>query len=173
MQPKRLSVALLSLAAMAHSQAAIAAECVTEQEVSGLAIYALPSIVNGIGPICSAHLSSQGYLAQKSQGLAERYAQLGDANWPLAKSAMLKFIEKKDSGFEALASLPDNAVRPLVEAVLVQKITADIKPQDCPKIERGMEIIDKLPPETVGEVIGFIMGMVKPKSPEICPTEQP
>jgi hypothetical protein len=68
--------------------------------------------------------------------------------------------------------LPDEAVRPLVEAVLVQKIASDIKPQNCPKIERGFELIDKLPPETVGEVIGFVMGLVKPKSPEICP-EQP
>ncbi len=172
MQPKRLSVTLIALAALAQAQAAMAAECVTEREVSGLAIYALPSIVNGIDPICAPHLASDGYLAQNSQNLAERYARLGDANWPLAKSAMLKFIGEKDAGSEAIASLPDEAVRPLVEAVLVQKIAGDIKPQNCPKIERGFQLIDKLPPETVGEVIGFVMGLVKPKSPEICP-EQP
>jgi len=172
MQPKRLSVTLIALAALAQAQAATAAECVTEREVSSLAIYALPSIINGVEPICAPHLASDGYLAQNGPDLTDRYARLGDANWPLAKSAMLKFIGEKDAGFEAIASLPDDAVRPLVEAVLVQKIAGDIKPQNCPKIERGFELIDKLPPETVGEVIGFVMGLVKPKNPEICP-EQP
>lgn len=82
-------------------------------------------------------------------------------------------MEKKDSGFDTLASLPDEAVRPLVEAMLVQKLTGDIQPDECPRIERGLEIVDELPPETVGELIGYVMGLVKPKNPEICPNEQP
>lgn len=172
MHSKRLSAALIAFAALAHTQVAMAAECVTEKEVSGLAIYALPSIVNGIGPVCAPHLPTDGYLARHGKDLVERYAKLGNANWPLAKSAMLKFIENKDAGFDALASLPDDAVRPLVDAVLVQKIAGDIKTQDCGKIERGLGLIDKLPPETVGELIGFVMGLVQSKKPEICP-EQP
>jgi hypothetical protein len=173
MRLKRLPIALLSLAAMAHWQAAVAAECITEQEVSGLAIFAVPSIVNAALPVCSPHLSPDGYLGKNGGALTDRYGRLGDANWPLAKTALFKFIDRKDSGLDVLVGLPDDAMRPLVEAVLAQKISADIKPQDCPKIERGFQIIDQLPPETVGEVIGFVMGLVKPKNPVMCPNEQP
>lgn len=173
MRANHFTIALVGFAALAHSQAAMAAQCVTEDEIAGLAIYAVPPLINGLAPVCGPVLSPDGYLAQKGEALADRYAQLGDANWPLAKSAMLKFIEKKDSGFDALATLPDEAVRPLIEAVLVQKLASDIPTKDCPKIERGLEIADELPPETVGVLIGFIMGLVKPKNPEICLNGQP
>lgn len=177
MQRNSVLASFAAMAALLHTPAANAAAnstaCISEAEVSGLAIYAMPSLLDGVGGICAEHLSPDGFLASNGVQLADNYTELSQSSWPLAKSGLMKFIGDDSGDLAMFAELPDEAVRPFVDAIIIQKITGEIKPGDCSRIERGIRILAPLPPENTGELIGFIMSMVKVKNPQICPSETP
>jgi hypothetical protein len=68
-----------------------------------------------------------------------------------------------------LAALPEDALRPFVDALVGQMIAGEIKPDSCGKIERGLELLSPLPAENVGGLVAFIVELSNRKSPPICP----
>ncbi|MBD3730598.1 MAG: hypothetical protein IE933_12935 [Sphingomonadales bacterium] len=172
MTKTRLTAGLLALAAMAHAPAAMAQECISEKEVSSLAIYVTPLVIDSVRDKCAGTLSASGFLATKGNDFRARYAALGDDTWPSAKSALFKFMGKKaGSGSNDIAQfkdLPDNVTRPLVDAIFTQKIGEDLKVKDCSKFERGMKLISPLEPRDTGALLAFIAAMAGVKNPAIC-----
>ena len=163
--------AALALAALMQAPVAQAQEsCVSEKEVAALAIYAAPSLIQGVSTRCGKNLPANGFLATQGAALAQRYQTQQLAVWPQAKQAMLKLINKPDE-VELIRQLPDDAVRPLFGSVVSQMLVKDIKPADCGKIERGIKILAPLPVESVGEITGFLMSMAgsESKGPKVCP----
>jgi hypothetical protein len=176
---KRIIAGTTALATLLSAQAATAqaaASCVSEREVAQLAVYAVPSMVEGVRGKCAKTLSSSGYLATKGTALASRYAALQGETWPEAKRAIAKFATAKADAetantFATLAGLPDEAVRPLVDALIAQKIGETIKTKDCSKVERGIQLLSPLGPRDSGALVGFIFAMVKPDAVAICPAK--
>lgn len=166
---------LFATQAQAQSQAASA--CLTEREVAQMAIYAVPSLVEGVRGKCGKTLSPSGFLASKGADFAARYAALQNETWPVAKAAILKFVGGKQAqakGRDSLAmfaSLPDEAVRPLVDAMIAQEIGASLKPAQCTNVERGIQLASVMSPRDSGALIAFVMAMAKPKEPAICPAK--
>ena len=66
--------------------------CMTEQEVSAIAIYSVPSLVQAVRLRCSGELVASGYLARRGDALAARYVALQPAVWPRAKSGLIKLF---------------------------------------------------------------------------------
>jgi hypothetical protein len=169
--------AIAAVASLGISQAAsaqVAGACITERELSNLAIYAVPSLVEGVRGKCAPSLSPNGFLATRGDGFAAKYAALQAETWPGAKSAMTKFAAPKAKGEAAdslamLAGLPDDAVRPLVDALIAQKIGEEVKIKDCVNIERGMRLLAPLDPRDSGALVGFVLAIVKPDDARICP----
>ena len=131
--------------AQAQAQAQAAKACLTEREVAQMAIYAVPSVVEGVRGKCAARLSSSGFLATKGDAFAAKYAALQNETWPVAKAGILKFVGTPRAGavkandpIAMFASLPDDAVRPLVDAMIAQKIGESIKLDHCANVERAM-----------------------------------
>jgi hypothetical protein len=146
--------------------------CISEEEVSSMAIYAMPGLVQSMHITCGASLAPDGFLATEGDSMAGRYAALQDAAWPQAKSGIMKFAgaraKKKSAELDILAQLPDNAVRPLLEAMLVQEVSAKIAQKDCRKAERAMEAIAPIEPETAGNLIGVVIGIAGVQNPPVC-----
>ncbi|BBC73146.1 conserved hypothetical protein [Altererythrobacter sp. B11] len=175
--------AALGAAALAIQPQAAAAQgsCVTEAEVGAMALYAMPQAIQAVRLGCSGQLSSNGYLARHGDELIASYTALQDRNWPGAKSALLKLVtsglqqqpslENRGVNLDLIRQLPDNAVRPLVEAMVVQKLQPIIKPESCGRIERVVEAIAPVQPEIAGKLIGVISGLVELKQPSICPVD--
>ena len=167
------AASLVPVQTYAHAQAAKA--CLTEREVAQIAIYAVPSIVEGVRGKCSARLAKNGFLATRGAEFSAKYTALQNETWPVAKSGILKFVggnagqAKADDPLAMFAALPDQSVRPLVDAMIAQKIGQEIKPEQCNNVERGIQLASVMSPRDSGAMIAFVMAMAKPKSPAICP----
>jgi len=182
MKSRRFAAASLALAIVAQSGAAHAQQtCLTEREAAHLAVYAVPAGIQGVQQKCARSLKSNGFLATRGPALAARYAALQVETWPSAKGALLKFVGggAGDSDKQAarnpiigdIAALPDEALRPLVDALFAQKLAESIRPGDCSMVERGLSLIAPLNPRDAGALIGFVMGFTRSKQFPICPQE--
>lgn len=170
---------LAAAAASALALQPIAAQaqqtCVTEMEVSAIAIYSVPSLVEAMRLRCGSELSANGYIAKRGDTLSGRYAALQPRVWPRAKSGMLKIIGAQSSAaqgrqmLDSIGSLPDEAVRPLVDAWIVQETSARIPVANCQRIEWVVEALAPVEPEVAGGLIGAIVGLVDPDKMPVCP----
>lgn len=168
------AAALSLLSAEAH--AAQTPPCVTEEEVSGMMAFAMPSALDGITRACRPHLAGNGYFATQGTALVSRYAARKDAAWPMARRAFVKFGSERDpKAAETFEMLPDAALQPFVEAMMSQMIGSDVKSKDCANYERLASLLDPLPPENTAALFGVILGIVGNKpgksGPKICPAQ--
>lgn len=181
MKPLSNFAAIVALAALlpaqAQGQAQAAKACLSEREVAQMAIYAVPAVVSGVRAKCGAKLASGGFLATKGDAFAARYAALQAETWPIAKAGILKFVgggkagpAKANDPIAMFAALPDQSVRPLVDAMIAQKIGEAVKPEQCGNVERGIQLASVMNPRDSGAMIAFVMSMIKRKNPPICPS---
>ena len=163
--------AILLQPGMASAQQASA--CVTEQEVSAIAIYSVPSIVQAMRLRCGGELAASGYLARRGNALTARYAALQPAVWPRARSGLFKLFAGKASsggeGLDAISTLPDDAVRPLVDALIVQETAPKIALKNCTRLERVIEVMAPIDPEVAGALIGLLVGFADSDRLPVCP----
>lgn len=152
--------AALALAAATISAAAPAAPRLPDisgDEASALAVYAMPGFISAARQTCASELSPNGFLAMQGPGLAQRYAYEQNAAWPLARAALLRYAgTKAPEQVKTFASLPDNAVRPLADALIQQELAAQINPRSCRNIERMAEAISPLDPVDAGRILGVL-----------------
>ena len=169
--------AAVAAAACALQPVAASAQqaCVTEAEVGAVAIYSVPSLIEAVRLKCGSQLSSSGYLARNGNALSGRYAALQTRVWPRAKAGMLKVLASQSNGaqgrqlLDTVGTLPDTAVRPLVDAWLVQEASAKIPAANCRRIEWVIEAMAPIDPEVAGGVLGAIVGLVDPAQLPVCP----
>ncbi|MGC1270933.1 MAG: hypothetical protein WA842_10100 [Croceibacterium sp.] len=179
-----LALAGATMLAMQPTVAA-AQDCLAEDEVSAMAIYAMPGVVQGVKQRCATRLATGGFLARGGAALSARYARLQAGAWPKAKTGLLKIAANKAGAprangragagasgnlgsLQVIASLPDSAVRPLVDALIVQEVTPEIDVNQCGKIELLMQALNKVEPEIAGTLLGLIAGLVKLDQAPIC-----
>lgn len=129
----------------------------TGDEAAALAIYAVPGLIDATRQACAGRLSSSGFLATRGNSLAQRYAGQQNAVWPRARSAMFKFAGgRAGEQLKMFATLPDDAVRPLVDALIRQEAAGRVEPQSCSYIERMAEALSPLEPAQAGKILGVL-----------------
>lgn len=173
---RTIGAVTLALTALLHSQTALAQACLAPEDVSDAGIHAVPALVEGIATSCAPHLAAQGYLATRGAEFAAPYVALQDSRWPGTLRVFLAMSAGGKGGSEAsemMAELPQDALRPLVDAMVAQEIGKGLKPADCTKIERAMELLAPLPPENFGGLVSFLLDVTGVKNPLICPEEKP
>lgn len=167
------TVALQPVAASAQQA------CVTEKEASAIAIYSVPGLVQAVRLQCSGELASNGYLARRGDSLIGRYGPLQTRAWPEAKSGLLKLLAGKAGpsqalpGLDTITSLPDNAIRPLIDALIVQEAAPHIEPGNCTRLERVIESVAPIDPELAGGLLGAIAGLVDHRDFPVCQPPRP
>jgi hypothetical protein len=136
----------------------------------------VPSLVQSVRQRCAGELSSSGYLARRGDALASRYATLQPAVWPRAKSGLLKLFagaaSESSNGFDTITALPDDAVRPFVDALIVQESAPRIALRNCTRIERAIEVMAPLDPEVAGTLLGVLAGFADAEQIPVCPARR-
>ncbi|MEL6877023.1 MAG: hypothetical protein AAGL68_02870 [Pseudomonadota bacterium] len=152
--------------------------CVVQQDLTDAVIYAMPVLADAFDTACSAELAPDGFFATQRQEFIAPYAALGDETWPGASRVLNTFVTAGSTGENGMPGLAEifgnqspETVRPFIDAMLGTMVVSEIKPKDCGKIERGLELMAPLPPENMGGLVTFLMDMAEVKNPRICPLE--
>jgi hypothetical protein len=179
MVPTRGFAALVAAAMAVQPTLASAQQaCLTEHEVSAIAIYGLPGLVQSVRLRCDRQLAADGYLARRGDSLIARYSTLQDGAWPRAKTGMLKVLARRSGtgrnqqNIDMISALPDDAVRPLVDALIVQELSPKIDVKHCGRIERMIEIASPIDPEIAGSLLGAVAGIVDHDELPVCPARR-
>ncbi|MBW3168429.1 hypothetical protein [Qipengyuania flava] len=170
----KLSTALVAAIALCQAQVAHAQACLAPDDVTDAGIYAIPVVADGFRASCAPHLAADGFFATQGADFVAPYSAMQNERWPGTLRVFLALAAGggADEQADALGELPGDALRPIVDAFFAQKIGEEIKPQDCSKIERAMELLAPLPPENLGGLLTFILDVTDVKEPAICETEK-
>lgn len=162
--------ALLFAAALALPTAATAqsAKCLTSPEAEGLITYALPSAVRAISGQCAKTLPATASLVQTGALIAARYQPDADRAWPVAKTAFDKM-----SGIKLTETLGEAGAKGLLETAFSTGLAENIKPKDCPVIDRILTALEPLPAKNMSMLLltAIELGGKGDKKPpiSICP----
>jgi hypothetical protein len=167
----------LALAALATAQTAQAQAqaCVNPADLSDAVVYALPLAFDAAGSACANRLSDDGFMATRGEDYIAQFRAKQDTAWPGAFRFLKTFMNKdggsgnEDQMGAMLSSMPEDALRPFVDALVGQMLAAEIKGDTCPKIERGIELLSPLPSENIGGLIAFMAELADLKNPPVCP----
>jgi hypothetical protein len=169
---KKLTSAAIALwmgMAATTAQAATEAQpCLTEAEAQSLITAVLPDVFQQVGRTCSSVLPENATLRGGLPPLVARYQAPADLAWPQALAAFGKI------GGKDMAGIDPRLLRPMMGPMIAGAIAQDIKPRDCPTIDRAIGLMSPLPPANTAGLIVLIAsvagGKDKKDSPfSICP----
>jgi len=151
------AAALAALTLGAAVQAAPKLPDMSGDEAAALAVYAVPDLIAATKQTCAGRLSPDGFLATRGDALAQRYAAQQNIVWPQARAALFKFAATKAGDqLKSFTSLPDNAIRPLADALIQQEVAQKIHPGSCRNIERLVRAISPLDPQDAGTILSVL-----------------
>lgn len=185
---KRMITPVLALAALASAQTAqaqtaqaqTAQACIPPADVSDGFVYAMPIAFDAARTACANRLDRSGFMATRGDAYVADFRASQDKAWPGAFRLLKVFMADKAEG-EAeggldigamLANMPEDSLRPFVDAMIGQMVADGIKGDSCSKIERGLELISPLPTENVGALVAFIVEIAEIKDPSVCTATQ-
>lgn len=161
-------LALLSAGQLQAAQAA-KASCMTRGELRGMLTYFMPSVLDSTIAKCKDRLEADSYLIGQAPKLVDTLRAGQEAAWPGAKKAIAK-IGGATSDTAMLDILPEAAMRPLMEAMVEEKLGSSIKPENCSDINRIMGTLEPLPAANMIEFITETLAVVARKDTkmQIC-----
>lgn len=143
--------------------------CLTEQEGQSLVLVALPDVLDSVGRTCAASLPPSAILRAGLPALIARYRIDGDAAWNAAKPAIGKL------GGDQLRGMNPDVIRPLVGSLVGPLLVKDLKPGDCPRIDRITGLLAPLPVANTAALVVQLFQLGSDYSKKrvpftICPT---
>ena len=154
------AAALMAVPNMATAQ--IAKQCLTPREAQSLISFALPDIITSVSSKCTPTLGSEGYLTRSGKDLSDRYRAAAGPSWPMAKTALKKYVETDPS---LLDSMPDDALKGFFGAGVATAIVKDIRPEQCGDIDRIVKLLAPLPAENMSQLVGIVLEIgARPKA---------
>ena len=168
----------LALAALVTAQAAQAQQqtCVAPADLADSVVYAMPIAYDAVSNRCAQRLSASGFMAKKGSGFIDQFRKRQDSAWPGAFRMMRTMMATDadsagdDLNFAAImAAMPEENLRPFIDGMIGQMIAEGFRPDDCAKVERGLELLSPLPVENVGGLVAFIAEIAKLDDPPVCP----
>ena len=148
---------LLSVSSLTQAQGP--STCLTDVEARGLFTFAMPEALEGMATKCRAALPETAFLSVHSKEMLMRFRAAAAGSWPQAKAAFLKMSHEGEDD-HVMASMPDSALQPFVAAAFSGVVANDVKPADCPKIDRFVAALAPLPPASVAELITALIALV-------------
>lgn len=150
MRKMLIIVALAAIPGQAVAQSA--KSCLTQPEAQALVTYALPSAIRGITTKCTPVLPATTALIQSGPIIAARYQIEADNAWPVARLAFGKI-----SGLDLTGTFGEAAARGLVDAALGAGLAEKVKPEDCAKVDRLVDILEPLPARNMAMLVTTLM----------------
>jgi hypothetical protein len=155
--PAILCAAMLVIA---PGVAQAAQQCLTPQEASSLAAYALPAAISGTTKRCAPSLTPSSFLRRGGSELASRYSARKTQNWPAAKAAFFKIGGgSKDESSAILKTLPDPSLQQMLDAIIEGMVAQEIPVEKCGQIDRIVGLLAPLPAENTADLIAVVLGI--------------
>jgi hypothetical protein len=172
---RRLIAPALAFTALASATAAQAQTqaCVQPADLADAVVYAMPVAYDAARTACGDRFAAGGFIAREGDAYIATFRAGQDKAWPGAFSFLKTFMDQGGAGKDAdmaamISALPEDALRPFVDALVGQMIADEIKPDSCGKIERGIELLSPLPGENIGGLVAFIVELTDMKNPPVC-----
>lgn len=175
---KRVLAPALAVVALATATTVQAQQqtCIAAADLGDSVLYAMPIAYDSVGTTCAKQLKRDGFMATGGDAFIEKFRAKQDSAWPGAFRLLKSFMATEASGEAGsdadmtamIAALPEESLRPFIDGIVGQKLAAEIKPESCAKIERGMELLSPLPAENVAGLVAFILEIAEVKEPAIC-----
>lgn len=169
---KLFAAAALWCGALAATAAHAADTCVPAPEAEGLFLFVAPTLINTVSTTCAPSLPRGALLRDGVPRLTAKYASESEAAWPQARSAIGKI-----AGPDAAQLLSGDTGKAMVPALVGPLLAKEIKPADCPAINRVLTQIDPLPAKNTAALIVTIVDLAsrkkadKPGGFTICPID--
>ena len=153
-------LAALALALRPGIAHAAEAPCLTPREFTSLATYALPSVITGVSNRCGASLPANAFLRTGAAGLASRYGTVRQSVWPDAKQVFLKVSSATSpQAAELFKALPDPQLQLMTDGLIEGLIAQRVPTDRCGTMDRLLDLLSPLPPESTAEIIGLAAGL--------------
>jgi len=175
---RRIVAPALAFAALASATAAQAQTppCIQPADLADAVVYVMPVAYDAARTSCQGRFAAAGFVAREGDAYIAAFRDRQDKAWPGAFRALKTFMADdgqakgtKDADMAAMiGTLPEDALRPFVDALVGQMIAAEIKPDSCGRIERAMELLSPLPSENLGGLVAFIVELGDMKNPPVC-----
>lgn len=174
----RIIAPALALTALASATAAQAQQqaCVQPADLADAIVYVMPVAYDAAQTACANRFAADGFMAREGESYIAQFREGQDKAWPGALRFLKTFMNDGGEGkggkdadmAAAISALPEEALRPFVDALVGQMIGGEIKPASCGKIERGVELLSPLPSDNLGGLIAFIVELADIKNPPVC-----
>jgi hypothetical protein len=173
--PVAAALALTALASATAAEAQAQA-CIQPADLADAVVYVMPVAYDAARTACEGRFAAGGFVVREGDAYIAAFRDGQDKAWPGAFRALKTFMAddakakgSKDADMAAMvAALPEDALRPFVDALVGQMIAEEIKPESCGRIERAMELLSPLPGENLGGLAAFIVELGDMKNPPVC-----
>ncbi|MBT0671036.1 hypothetical protein HT136_21930 [Novosphingobium profundi] len=148
----------LALALCPALASAAAPACLSRAEARSVLTYSLPQVIDGTAKRCRQALPANAYLTTHGQEIVQRYSGQRETYWPQARSAFLKLSNSRDQNMGAIAAqLPDETLKPLVDATVSGLVAQSIHLESCEEIDLAINLLAPLPPQNTAGLIALFI----------------
>lgn len=131
-------------AAAAQPPAQAARACLSGPQAEAVFQAVAPAAVRVAGTACAASLPASALLRQPGGPFLAKMQAASDAAWPSAIDAVRRL-----AGPDLAPLLDSEVMRPMLGSMIAPLIVADLKPTDCPKVERLLSLLSPLPARNI------------------------
>lgn len=149
--------------------------CYASADLADTAVYMMPIVYDSAKSACRTRLKSDGFFATGGSKFVEPFRAKQKKAWPGAYRVMKRQLaERNISGMNGkdivnmLSSMPDSTVRPMADSMMKQMISGEIKPDQCVKIERMMQLLSPLPADNVAQLFPLVADVANMPNFQLC-----
>ena len=139
----RAVLALLATPALAQAPVA-QTRCLNAPEAEAVFLAIAPAAIRVAGATCAGALPPGALLRQPGGAFLDKLQVASDRAWPAATAAAGRFV-----GPDIAPLLQSDVMRPMLGTLIAPLIVADLKPVDCPKVDRILTLLAPLPVQNI------------------------
>lgn len=141
---RTIATALMMLSAGAAAAQTPARKCLSGPQAEAVFLAIAPAAIKVAGVTCTNALPPSALLRQPAGPFLGKMQAASDGAWPGAIDAVRGL-----AGPDIAPLLDSDVMRPMLGGLIAPLIVADLKPQDCPKLERILALLSPLPPRNI------------------------
>lgn len=118
--------------------------CLNGPDAEAVFLAVAPAAIKVAGITCSPSLPRGAFLTSPDPRFLDKLADASEQAWPQARVAAGRF-----AGPDLAPLLESDAMRPVLGGLIAPLIVADLKPADCPKVDRLLTLLAPLPARNI------------------------
>lgn len=152
-----VSCTFLAALTLAASQPVSAQELdLSEEELSGLVLAAMPSVLQGIQARCRQVLDADAFMLARAEALDRRLTAAATAAWPSAVHSIARIAANGNPAMgEVLANMPPETLRPMLHEFVAGMINTRVRTDQCARIDQVLALLEPLPPANLARLLAI------------------